>query len=240
LWANESAAIDRRLLGPRFRYPDVYLQWVTYWREEIDADRLEPMLKVVTPNYYVSEGGEASDTDADSVEAVCSFLYTLLVSEQPVMRAFDLAEEEDETRGLGSEISDAFNELNILSDAPQLIARHPIKRNQAIRGKHVVHKPSFSQKNGRLYVYEAIDFTMKRPKPIRERAGWMAYMFTDIKQAVQAEAYSIYRPSQEDSNEPVEYAKKVLGGESVLINWADDFERKRFLNERQRVAESAA
>ena len=83
---NESAAIDRRLLGPRFRYPDVYLQWVTYWREEIDADRLEPMLKVVTPNYYVSEGGEASDTDADSVEAVCSFLYTLLVSERRAFR----------------------------------------------------------------------------------------------------------------------------------------------------------
>ena len=38
---KESAAIDRRLLGQRFRYPDIYLQWVAYWREEIAAGRIE-------------------------------------------------------------------------------------------------------------------------------------------------------------------------------------------------------
>jgi hypothetical protein len=236
---KESAAIDRRLLGQRFRYPDVYLQWISYWREEIDAGRMNSILKATTPNYYVVEGGEVSETGADSVEAVCSFLYTLLVSEAPVLQAFELAEEEDETRGLGSEISEAFRHLSILSDAAQLIARHPIKRDQAVRGKHVTHKPSFSQKNGHLYVYEAIDFTMKRPKVIRERAGWMAYMYTDIKQAEQdAETYSIYRPNQEGPGEIVEYAKNMLGGESKLVNWADDNERKRFLNDRQRVAET--
>jgi hypothetical protein len=99
--------------------------------------------------------------------------------------------------------------------------------------------PSFSQRNGGLYIYEAIDFTAKRPKLIRERAGWMAYMYTDIKQAEQnAKTYSIYRPNQENAAEIVEYAKKMLGGESTLVNWLDDNERKTFLNERQRVAEA--
>jgi hypothetical protein len=171
---------------------------------------------------------------------VCSFLYTMLVSDEPPMQAFDLAVEEDETRGLGTEISDAFKELYILGDTAQLIARHPISRDQAIRGKHVTHRPSFSQQNGRLYIYEAIDFTMKRPKLIRERAGWMSYMYVDIKQAVNAETYSIYRPAEENHSESVEYARKMLGGESNLINWSDDGERKRFLNDRQRIAESIA
>jgi hypothetical protein len=217
----------------------VYLQWVSYWREEIQAGRIESILKATTTNYSVVEGGEVSDTDSDSVESVCSFLYTLLVSDEPVMQAFELAVEEDETKGLGSEISHAFAELHILRDTSDLIVRNPVVRDQAIRGKHVTHKPSFSQQNGRLYVYEAIDFTMKKPKVIRERAGWMAYMYADIKQAEEkAETYSIYRPTQEDASDIVQYAKGMLGGESTLINWADENERKRFLNQRQKVAEA--
>lgn len=86
-------------------------------------------------------------------------------------------------------------------------------------------------------MYEAIDFTMRRPKTIRERAGWMEYMYTDIKQEEPTtETYSIFRPGQEDGGEAIEYAKKMLGGESTLVNWADGDERKRFLNERQRLA----
>jgi hypothetical protein len=155
------------------------------------------------------------------------------------MEAFELGEEEDLTRGLDSEISHALTELNLLADSPKFGVRHPVRREQPVRGKHVVHKPSFSQKNGRLYVYEAIDFTMKRPKIVRERAGWMAYMYADIKQEDEtAETFSIFRPNSDDGGETVDYAKKMLGGESTLVNWGDDNERKRFLNDRQRVATS--
>jgi hypothetical protein len=231
--------LDRRLLGQRFRHPDVYLQWLAYWRKEIDQGYLEAVLRATTANYFVTEGGETTDTDSDSVETVCAFLYSLLVSENPVMQAFELAEEEDETRGLDSEISHALSDLNILSNVPKLDARHPVRRHEPVRGKRVVHKPSFSQKNGRLYVYEAIDLTMKRPKTIRERAGWMAYMYTDIKQEEQsAETYSIFRANPDDGGEAVEYAKKMLSGESTLVNWSNDNERKRFLTDRQRVATS--
>jgi hypothetical protein len=234
---RDSGELDKRLLGQRFRHPDVYLQWLAYWRQEIRHGRLEAIVKATTSNYFVVEGGEITDTGSDTIETVCAFLYSLLISDGPVMQAFELAEEEDVTRGLGSEISHALMDLDILSDTAKLAVRHPVKRDASIKGKHVVHKPSFSQKNGQLFVYEAIDFTMKRPKLIRERAGWMAYMYADIKQEDQsAETYSIFRPNQEETSEIVEYAKKMLGGESILVNWADSNERKRFLNERQRLA----
>lgn len=236
---RDTGELDRRLLGQRFRYPDVYLQWLNFWRGEIDRGHVDSILKAKTPNYFVVEAGEITDTGNDSVEAVCAFLYSLLISEAPVMEAFELGEEEDLTRGLDSEISHALMELNLLADAPKFGVRHPIRREHPVRGKHVVHKPSFSQMNGRLYVYEAIDFTMKRPKIVRERAGWMAYMYTDIKQEDgTAETFSIFRPNSDDGGETVDYAKKMLGGESTLINWADDAERKRFLNDRQQVATS--
>jgi len=234
---RDTGELDRRLLGQRFRYPDVYLQWLAYWRGEINEGRLDAILKATTPNYFVIEGGEITDTGSDTIEAVCAFLYALLISEGPVMQAFELAEDEDTTRGLGSEISHALTELDILGDTAKFTVRHPVKREQPIKGKHVVHKPSFSQKNSQLYVYEAIDLTMKRPKIIRERAGWMAYMYTDIRQAdATVETCSIFRPNQEDGGEAVEYAKEMLGGESILVNWANDTERKRFLSERQQVA----
>jgi hypothetical protein len=236
---RDTGELDRRLLGQRFRYPDVYLQWLNFWRGEIKQSRVDSILKAKTTNYFVSEAGEITDTGSDSVEAVCAFLYSLLVSDAPVMDAFELGEEEDLTRGLDSEISHALAELNILADAPKFGVRHPVRREQPVKGKHVVHTPSFSQKNGRLYVYEAIDFTMKRPKIVRERAGWMAYMYADIKQEDNtAETFSIFRPNSEDGGETIDYAKKMLGGESSLINWADDNERKRFLNDRQQVATS--
>jgi len=234
---RDSGEFDKRLLGQRFRHPEVYLQWLAYWRHEISNGRLDAILEAATPNYFVVEGGEITDTGSDTVEAVCAFLYSLLVSEGPTMQAFELAEEEDVTRGLGSEISHALTELDILGDTAKLIVRHPVKRDAPIQGKHVVHNPSFSQLNGQLNVYEAIDFTMKRPKLIRERAGWMAYMYSDIKQEDQsAKTFSIFRPNQEDGGETIEYAKKMLGGESFLVNWSDDNERKQFLNERQRLA----
>jgi hypothetical protein len=236
---RETGTIDRRLLGQRFQYPEIYLQWVTYWRNRIETGTLEDAVKAASSNYYLVYGGEVTDTASDSVDTVCAFLYTLLVSDEPIMAAFEVAAEADETKGLSSEISRSFTELNLLGDSPKLGVPHPIKRDETVRGKHVSHRPSFSQKNGALYVYEAIDLTFKRPKLIRERAGWMAYMYNDIKEAEgDAKAYSIYRPNKDDAGGIVEEAKKILSGASVLVNWSDDKDRRAFLDERRRVAES--
>jgi hypothetical protein len=233
---NEEGVIDRRRLQ-RFKHADVYTQWIDYWRGEIEAKRIESMVQNATPNYYVVEGGHVADTGSDPAITVCNFLFSLLVAQEPVMHAFELAEEVATEQELPAEVSNMFAELDLLADPPTFHVRHPIKRNAAIRGAHAIHKPSFSQLNGRQYIYETIDFNITRPKLIRERSGWMAYMFKDIKQQnPDTETYSIIRPT-EDDNEATDYARAVLEGDSKLIDWRDDTQRKRFLNERQVIAE---
>ncbi len=106
----------------------------------------------------------------------------------------------------------------------------------------MTHQPSFSQRNGKLYVFEPIDFNAKKPKLLRERAGFMAYMFMDIRQNLHddMEAYSIVRPFTvgNETTEAIEYAKTILQGESNIVNWADVGSRKVFLEKRRRIAES--
>jgi hypothetical protein len=128
---RDSGELDKRLLGQRFRHPDVYLQWLTYWRNEISHGRLDAIVKATTPNYFVVEGGEITDTGPDTIEAVCAFLYSLLISDGPVMQAFELAEEEDVTRGLGSEISHALMDLDILSDTAKIGCSAPREQRRA-------------------------------------------------------------------------------------------------------------
>jgi hypothetical protein len=237
---RDDASMDRRRLGQRFKYADVYLQWVEFWREQVALENVAEIVAAATPNYYVIVGGEVSDTGSDSPSTICSFLYALLVSDSSVMEAFELASEGDTERDLSLDVSAMFAEWDILADGPTLHVGHPIQKKQPIRGNHAVHEPSFSQKNGKLYLFETIDFNAKKPKLLRERAGFMAYMFSDIRLAMHSgvEAYSIVRPAvQSDAGEAVEYAKTVLSGESKVINWADDNARRLFLEERRRVAE---
>jgi hypothetical protein len=70
---RDSGELDRRLLGQRFRHPDVYLQWLAYWRAEINHGRLDAIVKAATPNYFVVEGGEITETGPDTVEAYARF-----------------------------------------------------------------------------------------------------------------------------------------------------------------------
>jgi hypothetical protein len=235
---REDGVIDRRRLGQRFKYPEVYLQWIDYWRREIRSRNIEGMKRYATTNFFVVDEGEVTDTGDDPLSSVADFLFTLLVSDAGPMEAFGLALEEDPVRDLGSEISDAFAGLNLLRDTATFGVPHPIVREARVPGEHAVHVPSFIQRNGHLNIYEPIDFGVKKQKLIRDRAGWMAYMFSDIKHAEggTAEAYSIVRHADEHS-EAIDYARAMLGGESALVNWADTNERNRFLNERQRIAE---
>jgi hypothetical protein len=235
---NEEGAIDRRKLQG-FKYADIYIQWLDYWRNRIQDRLFDEIVNSQTPNYYVAVGGEVADTGADAPAIVCNFLFSLLVSDEPMMQAFELAEQAATEQELPAEVAKAFGELALLADAPTLHVRHPIKKNEPIQGAHAVHRPSFSQTNGRRYIYETIDFGVKRQKLIRERSGWMAYMFNDIRRENPSlEAFSIIRSAPDDGGEATEYARAVLVGDSQLVDWRDDAQRKKFLNDRQRIAET--
>jgi hypothetical protein len=237
---RDDCTVDGRRLQS-FKYAEVYKQWLQYWREQIASENIDEIVGAKTANYYVAYGGEVSDTGTDSAEAICKFLYGLLVSDAPVMEAFELTTEGDTERQLLQDVSATFSEWDILADHPSLTIRHPIRRKQPVRGLHVTHEPSFSQKNGKLYIFEPIDFNSHKPKLLKERAGFMAYMFTDIRQAQTPgglEAYSIVRPKEGDENDAIEYARAVLSGESHIINWADKDVQDQFLRTQRTIAES--
>jgi hypothetical protein len=237
---RDDGSIDGRRLQS-FKFADVYKQWIQYWREQIEAENFEDIMRATTSNYYVSYGGEVSDTGADGAEAICKFLYGLLVSDAPVLEAFDLAAESDTERDLSLDVDSTFRDWDILADHPSLSVRHPIRRKQPIPGEHAVHEPTFSQRNGKLYVFEAIDFNSHKPKLLKERAGFMAYMFSDIRHRESdagLEAFSIVRPKVDGDGDAIEYARSMLAGESKILNWADPQERDQFLRERRDIAES--
>jgi hypothetical protein len=53
------------------------------------------------------------------------------------------------------------------------------------------------------------------------------------------QAYSLVRPSTENASDAIDYAKKVLGSESTIVNWLDQGARGAFLEERRKVADAA-
>jgi uncharacterized membrane protein len=65
-------------------------------------------------------------------------------------------------------------------------------------------------------------------------------MFSDIRAAENdLQAYSLVRPSADNGSDAVDYAKKVLGSESSIVNWLDENARGAFLEERRKVADAA-
>lgn len=237
---KDDGTLDGRKIVSKFSYPNVYSQWHGFWRSKVRSGDIQAIINGKTVNYYVQEGGEVSDIGADTAGEVCQFLYSLLVGAGAV-EAFDWTEAEENEVDLASDIAGAFAELHVLAGGAQLFARHPVVKAQNITGRHVTHTPSFSQRNGALYVFEHIDLSNRKINKTKERAGWMAYMFADIHDTHHNfGAYSIVRPERDSGAEQIQYAKAVLEGESTLVNWANDNERNRFLEERRRIAESVA
>jgi hypothetical protein len=197
---------------------------------------LEDLSRLVTPNFYVRFGGEVSDTGHDDLSEVCSFVYSMVVSDGP-KEAYQWEIETPAEGALASEVESELSQWRLLDNTPGAVLFHPIKKDAPILGAHVTHKPSFSQRNGHLYVMEYIDFSTVRQKSVKERAGWMAFMFGDIKHREETcMNYSIVRPERDTASETLQYARTALSQDSNIINWSDGNERQRFLTERRDVA----
>ena len=231
---REDGVLDgRKLVG--FTDPEVYSQWITYWRKTIALARIDEIVMAKTPNFFVVEGGSVADTDEDSASEVCNFLYHALVGEGGIKEAYQWTDTENAEQSLSKEIAAALTQAAVI-DGANVDIYHPVLKEQEVQGRSVAHKPSFSQRNGHLYVMEYLDLGLARQKNVRERAGWMAYMFTDITSAEpSATTYSLVRSAANDG-EVVEFAQTVLRGSSEIINWNNPAQRIRFIEERQRVA----
>ena len=236
---RDDLVFDARKLGAKFSHPSVYTQWRNYWREQLAKSDMSTVLEASTSNYFVQLGGEVADVDGDAATEVCQFLFDLLVGGGP-LNAYQW-QTDDESVALSSDIVAAFDHLGILAHDGQLFARHPVLREQPVTGHHVTHTPSFSQRNGKLYIFDHIDLSGSRPNKIKERAGFLGYMFSDIRaREKNVETYSIVRPADDDGTpHPISYARDVLGSELKIVNWSDDRERQAFLADRRRVADAA-
>lgn len=235
LGEREDGIFDARKIGKQFSHPQIYMQWRRYWRTQLHKEAVEGLTRHPTPNYFVQVGGKVSDTGSDSADEVCHFLFNLLVGGGPV-DAFEWNQDDESEVALADDIVSALQSRSLFNSERQELP-HPVEAGVSIRGGTVTHSPSFSQRNGRLYVIEHIDLSTTRLNKTKERAGWMGYMFSDIRDInPDAVPYSIVRPAQGGLLGQIEYARTFLESQSKVVNWADREERDKFLNERETVA----
>ena len=235
---KDDGHIDGRV-AKAFAYPDVYRQWVTYWKGQLSRGEIATIEKAATAHFYIQAGGEVSDVGSDTSEQVCQFLFSLLVSNSTIIDTFKDDDQETDIAQkpkLFDEIEDAFADRHILANGALASVRHPVLTGYEVRGTNTVHRPAFVQKNGKLFVYEVIDFTQRRY--IKERSGFVAYMFSDIRDADSAlDAYTLVKFSDDMAlGEARIYARDMLTAESTVVNWADANERRAFLDLREGIA----
>jgi hypothetical protein len=244
--AASGAPDGRKLRG--FPRPDVYRQWVEYWRS-LTQRTLEDFEKGLTEglraNYRVIEGGEVSNTEEDSLPDVANYLYSMLVSDGGLSEAMGSLDVEDEaTDGpLKSILAEEFTAANIFarSNEENGLVPHPIRERVEVKSRFAEpHIPSFTQQNGLLYVMETIDFTSSAKERAKQHAGLASFMFEDIDHVYgdASQSIAIVRARDEDKEfASVRYALSILESESKqMVNWLDLKQRSAFLADRQRIA----
>lgn len=236
--ANTTQLDGRKL--KHFTHPDVYRQWVAYWRGLLRKNDSESLAQSSGSHYRILEAGNVTDCEDDSPIDVANYLYALLVSEGGLTEALALEEASTEISALSieSELTDALRQRHILGNDSDQHVPHPIKRGVPVRGHRVTHTPAFVQENGRLYVMETIDFTNRQKKNSRDHAGWSAYMFRDIRD--ERKDYSpiaVVRMKPEDQDiDDVKNGLSLLKNEAEIVDWLDPQKRDAFLEACKNVA----
>jgi hypothetical protein len=243
----EPGTIDgRKIRG--FAAPDVYKQWIQYWRRLLTTDPrpFETLRAAPQGNYLVSDGGEVLDSGQDTADDVASFLYSALVAEGGLAEAYaniGEADVESSVPRLNREVEAAFRTLNILADTGTELplVHHPVIPRPEVRGTtSEPHRPMFMQQNAKLYVMETVDFTERAKERARDHAGFASFMFDDIRKASRGEVIpiAIVRLGDDaDRDSLVRYGLSMLNKTAAqLVNWQDSDVRTRFIEDRRRIA----
>lgn len=247
-WNNQSVArffgedSDQQIDGRKLKklpYPDVYRQWVQYWRRNIGD--ISSVVRNTSEHYRVWEAGELSDLQGADISGVADHLFSVLVSEGAIGEALqDREAQESPSLYLESEVANAFGQMNLMAaQQPGAIGPHLIERQVPVQGRVISHTPTFSQRNGRLWVMETVDFTTTKKKLSRDHAGSVAYMFRDIRDQYQQNAVpvSLVRITDEDRLNPdVDYALRALTNEGEIVDWLVVEQRNAFLQTRREIA----
>jgi hypothetical protein len=226
-----------------FTFPDVYKQWVSFWRAESLRHKADALVQLSGSHYRVVLGGDVDGVDEGDVDSAATYLYSLLVSEGGFREAVAGIAEADELAGatLLREVTDAFKADELLERDGGLFVAHPVRRGRSIRGGSTLeHKPAFVQENGALYVMETVDFSVKLKTRPRDHAGWAAYVFKDIRNAdARTEALAIVNYAETDLlDDSVVSGLGMLRNEATLVEWHDSAKRLQFLERCRNIARS--
>lgn len=229
---------DMQIDGRRLKsmpYPDVYKQWVSYWRKQITKNPNMESIITRDGNYRVSLGGELSHVEQDTAADLANYLYSMLVSEGGFKEAIGGEEpDEDAAVALVKDLAKAFSDRNIFG-SPDKNIKHPVQTGVVVTGKNnVAHRPAFVQENGHLCVMESVDFTIAHKARSKDHAGLAAYMFSNLRASrPTVEPISIVKYTEaEMENVDVKYALSLLNNESNVVNWHSQEQRAAFLSSR--------
>jgi hypothetical protein len=241
LGQNRAGELDGRTLRGR-PDADAYRQWVRFWTRAVERQDLGSILQAGGSHYQVVDGGDVTDTGEDHVLKVVKYLFEALVSEGGFSEALN-PDPATATRRLEREVSHSFREMRLLSSrGPELGLPHPIEYKAVnVSGKsEVAYTPTFVQQNGKLSVFEPIDLTSPKRALIEDRAGNLAYMFDDIREARHdLEPIALVRAEPNDlENRSVRIALRKLENEAQVIFWNVEEARDEFLRQRAAVARS--
>jgi hypothetical protein len=237
----EDGSVDGRRLK-NFPYPDVYRQWITYWRRELAKGCAPALPQQSSANFRVTEGGTVADIGNDHATAVAAYLYSTLVSDGGIREALsETVIEEPQRALLDVEVANALAQRQLLGiDDHAAPVPHPVRKEVPVAGRILTeYKPAFVQQNGRLYVMETVDFTKSQKKASRDHAGWSACMYRDLRAAhgEGVETISIVRVTDADQDiDDVRNGLALLKNEGNVVNWLNEPERTNFLEDRRRIA----
>ena len=242
----EPGLIDGRKIQS-FKAPDVFRQWVDHWRSALTSGAILDELAEDHGQYRMIRGGIMLETGGDSCGEIADFLFERLVVGD-FSTALALAEGDEAhsppSASLGDEVEEALERRHLLVSARDpdvfITVKYPVRRRPELKGaSRATYRPDFFQENGRKLVIEAVDLTGSRPKYVRDHAGHVAYMFTDLEKAAPGETDSvaIIRVTDEARQRAhVQDGLWMLQQEARVVNWFSEGERAAFLGQVERSA----
>ena len=231
--------VDLRL-ARQFGNAKLYRLWVRYWRKSIESDHwIEGLLKDERITFSFVEGGSVSDVGDDSPEQICSYLFSMLVSSGGLAEASGVEKDIPLLKAKES-LRREFRELRIMRSVARDHIRKPVYENFDVKGGKTWHQVSFCQSGeNEKWIYEPIDLTTRRRKSARERAGYMNYVFSDLRNSENAvNTTAVVSVRKEDrKKKDVEYCLSALQDSSnQVVDWLDPESRREFLFECEQVA----
>jgi len=224
-----------------FDYPLVYRQWVKYWRRCIErgGDCEKRLMRPNGDHFNVIDAGAIQGAAGDSLDDVCHYAYSMLVSDGGLAEALGSRKGALEaTENLRNDVASEFRSREILGGR-SLFVPHPVLAQQLVQGETQSHTFSFAQQRDGWTVMETVNFSTTQKQSAKDHAGWAAHAFGDTKRRWKDRVHpiAIIRCTDSDrENELVRYAIDMLKQESHIIQWEDKAARQEFLSERERVA----